>query len=91
MAIAILESCNIESANVPTVILRFLVFWCFVFSSSVYVAFFASFQLKIKGYNSKQIVLLRKIVERMVTLEITQDRFDIVKERVCLNFLLNLR
>ena len=42
-----------------------------------------SFQLKIKGYNSKQIVLLRKIVERMVTLELTEDRFNVVKERVC--------
>lgn len=38
--------------------------------------------MKIKGYNNKQIVLLKKIIERMVTLEMTQDRFDIMKERV---------
>ena len=42
-----------------------------------------SLKLKIKGYNSKQIVLLKKIVERMVTLELTEDRFNVVKERVC--------
>jgi len=43
---------------------------------------FHGIHLKIKGYNSKQIVLLRKIVERMVTLELTEDRFNVVKERI---------
>lgn len=38
--------------------------------------------MKIKGYNDKQMVLLKKIVERMVTLEMTQDRFDIMKKKV---------
>ncbi|XP_065058104.1 insulin-degrading enzyme-like [Rhopilema esculentum] len=39
-------------------------------------------QLRIKGYNSKQSVLLKKIVERLVNLEMKQDRFDVMKEKI---------
>eukprot|EP00794_Sanderia_malayensis_P007262 gene7262-8072_t len=39
-------------------------------------------QLRVKGYNSKQSVLLSKIVERMVNLDINPERFDSIKEKI---------
>ncbi|XP_028845325.1 insulin-degrading enzyme isoform X2 [Denticeps clupeoides] len=36
--------------------------------------------LSVKGYNDKQNILLRKIVEKMATFEIDERRFDIIKE-----------
>lgn len=39
-------------------------------------------QLSVKGYNDKQHILLKKIVEKMATFEIDERRFDIIKEAV---------
>ncbi|CAL8256778.1 unnamed protein product [Lota lota] len=36
--------------------------------------------LSVKGYNDKQHILLKKIVEKMTTFEIDEKRFDIIKE-----------
>ncbi|XP_032409047.1 insulin-degrading enzyme isoform X2 [Xiphophorus hellerii] len=36
--------------------------------------------LSVKGYNDKQHILLKKIVEKMATFEIDEKRFDIIKE-----------
>ncbi|XP_063047624.1 insulin-degrading enzyme isoform X2 [Engraulis encrasicolus] len=36
--------------------------------------------LTVKGYNDKQHILLKKIVEKMATFEIDEKRFDIIKE-----------
>ncbi|XP_073541342.1 insulin-degrading enzyme isoform X2 [Phyllobates terribilis] len=36
--------------------------------------------LSVKGYNDKQHILLRKIVEKMATFEIDEKRFEIIKE-----------
>ncbi|XP_067091869.1 insulin-degrading enzyme isoform X1 [Osmerus mordax] len=36
--------------------------------------------LSVKGYNDKQDILLRKIIEKMATFEIDEKRFDIIKE-----------
>ncbi|XP_076025376.1 insulin-degrading enzyme isoform X2 [Genypterus blacodes] len=36
--------------------------------------------LSVKGYNDKQHILLKKIVEKMATFEIDERRFDIIKE-----------
>ncbi|XP_029031759.1 insulin-degrading enzyme isoform X2 [Betta splendens] len=36
--------------------------------------------LSVKGYNDKQHILLRKIIEKMATFEIDERRFDIIKE-----------
>lgn len=41
-----------------------------------------SSQLTVKGYNDKQHILLKKIVEKMATFEIDEKRFDIIKEAV---------
>eukprot|EP01135_Chromosphaera_perkinsii_P003217 Nk52_evm24s238 gene=Nk52_evmTU24s238 len=38
--------------------------------------------LVIRGYNDKLEVLFRKIIERLTNFEFTEDRFDIIKERV---------
>lgn len=49
----------------------------FLFSSSI------SFpQLSVKGYNDKQHILLKKIIEKMAAFEIDEKRFDIIKEAV---------
>lgn len=39
-------------------------------------------QLSIKGYNDKQSILLKEIIQKMVTFGINQLRFDIIKEEV---------
>ena len=39
-------------------------------------------QFSIKGYNDKQHILLRKLVDRMMALDIDEKRFDILLERV---------
>lgn len=39
-------------------------------------------QLSVKGYNDKQHILLKKIIEKMATFEIDEKRFDIIKEAV---------
>lgn len=39
-------------------------------------------QLSVKGYNDKQHILLRKIIEKMATFDIDEKRFDIIKEAV---------
>lgn len=39
-------------------------------------------QLSVKGYNDKQDILLKKIIEKMATFEIDEKRFDIIKEAV---------
>lgn len=39
-------------------------------------------QLRVRGYNSKQNVLLKKIVERMVDLEIDPERFESMKDKI---------
>jgi secreted Zn-dependent insulinase-like peptidase len=39
-------------------------------------------QLRVNGYNQKLPLLAEKIVDKMRTLEIRQDRFDIFKEKV---------
>lgn len=39
-------------------------------------------QLSVKGYNDKQHILLRKIIEKMASFEIDEKRFDIIKEAV---------
>lgn len=39
-------------------------------------------QLSVKGYNDKQHIILKKIVEKMATFEIDEKRFDIIKEAV---------
>uniref|UniRef100_A0A674PH63 Insulin-degrading enzyme n=1 Tax=Takifugu rubripes TaxID=31033 RepID=A0A674PH63_TAKRU len=36
--------------------------------------------LSVKGYNDKQHIILKKIVEKMATFEIDEKRFDIIKE-----------
>ncbi|XP_037127776.1 insulin-degrading enzyme isoform X1 [Syngnathus acus] len=36
--------------------------------------------LSVKGYNDKQDILLKKIIEKMATFEIDEKRFDIIKE-----------
>uniref|UniRef100_A0AAV2JN19 RRM domain-containing protein n=1 Tax=Knipowitschia caucasica TaxID=637954 RepID=A0AAV2JN19_KNICA len=36
--------------------------------------------LSVKGYNDKQHILLKKIIEKMATFEIDERRFDIIKE-----------
>nr|XP_057920921.1 insulin-degrading enzyme isoform X2 [Doryrhamphus excisus] len=36
--------------------------------------------LSVKGYNDKQHILLKKIIEKMATFEIDEKRFDIIKE-----------
>ncbi|XP_056616513.1 insulin-degrading enzyme isoform X2 [Triplophysa dalaica] len=36
--------------------------------------------LSVKGYNDKQHILLKKIIEKMTTFEIDEKRFDIIKE-----------
>lgn len=35
-----------------------------------------------KGYNDKQPILLKKIIEKMATFEIDEKRFEIIKEAV---------
>ena len=40
------------------------------------------FQLSVKGYNHKQPVLLRKILERMTDFQLDPKRFPVIKERV---------
>lgn len=39
-------------------------------------------QLSVKGYNDKQHILLKKIIEKMATFDIDERRFDIIKEAV---------
>lgn len=39
-------------------------------------------QLSVKGYNDKQHILLKKIIEKMATFQIDEKRFDIIKEAV---------
>lgn len=39
-------------------------------------------QLSVKGYNDKQHILLKRIIEKMATFEIDEKRFDIIKEAV---------
>jgi hypothetical protein len=39
-------------------------------------------QLRVNGYSQKLPLLAEKIVDKMRTLEIRQDRFDIFKEKV---------
>lgn len=39
-------------------------------------------QLSVKGYNDKQHILLKKIIEKMAAFEIDEKRFDIIKEAV---------
>lgn len=39
-------------------------------------------QLSVKGYNDKQHIILKKIMEKMVTFEIDDKRFEIIKEAV---------
>lgn len=39
-------------------------------------------QLSVKGYNDKQHILLKKIIEKMATFEIDEKRFNIIKEAV---------
>ncbi len=39
-------------------------------------------QLSVKGYNDKQHILLKKIIEKMAMFEIDEKRFDIIKEAV---------
>lgn len=39
-------------------------------------------QLSVKGYNDKQHILLKKIIEKMATFEVDEKRFDIIKEAV---------
>ncbi|XP_061601535.1 insulin-degrading enzyme isoform X2 [Cololabis saira] len=36
--------------------------------------------LSVKGYNDKQHIILKKIIEKMATFEIDEKRFDIIKE-----------
>lgn len=50
----------------------------------VWVMFFSHClpQLSVKGYNDKQHILLKKIIEKMATFEIDEKRFDIIKEAV---------
>uniref|UniRef100_A0A8C1TPB0 Insulin-degrading enzyme n=1 Tax=Cyprinus carpio TaxID=7962 RepID=A0A8C1TPB0_CYPCA len=36
--------------------------------------------LSVKGYNDKQHILLKKIIEKMATFEVDEKRFDIIKE-----------
>lgn len=45
----------------------------------------AAAQLSVKGYNDKQHILLKKIIEKMATFEIDEKRFDIIKEAVSSN------
>ena len=40
---------------------------------------FDGFKVEVSGYNDKQLVLLKKILERMVTLEVKPERFDVHK------------
>lgn len=47
-------------------------------SSSVY-ATSCGFSVKISGFNNKQLLLLRKLLEHVVGLEINADRFDVNK------------
>uniref|UniRef100_A0A8D3CXI8 Insulin-degrading enzyme n=1 Tax=Scophthalmus maximus TaxID=52904 RepID=A0A8D3CXI8_SCOMX len=45
--------------------------------------------LSVKGYNDKQHILLKKIIEKMATFEVDEKRFDIIKEaymRSLINF-----
>jgi insulysin len=46
-------------------------------------SFFRSLQnqLTIKGYNCKQDILVRKVVEKMVHLEIDPERFHVIQEQ----------
>ncbi len=39
-------------------------------------------QLSVKGYNDKQHILLKKIIEKIASFEIDEKRFDIMKEAV---------
>lgn len=51
--------------------------------SSTFKATYALFpQLSVKGYNDKQHILLKKIIEKMATFEIDEKRFEIIKEAV---------
>jgi len=43
---------------------------------------FALFQLEVKGYNDKQIVLIEKILQKMSRFEIDPKRFEVIKELV---------
>ena len=50
-----------------------------------YVIIFCLFvisQLQIDGYNSKQLILLRKIMEKMTTFTVDENRFGVIKETV---------
>eukprot|EP01125_Pyxidicula_operculata_P014818 TRINITY_DN4988_c0_g1_i1.p1 TRINITY_DN4988_c0_g1~~TRINITY_DN4988_c0_g1_i1.p1 ORF type:complete len:953 (-),score=186.42 TRINITY_DN4988_c0_g1_i1:40-2898(-) len=40
------------------------------------------FTLQLKGYNCKQPVLLRKILEKLKNLHSTQDRFEVIREKL---------
>lgn len=44
-----------------------------------------------KGYNDKQHILLKKIIEKMATFEIDEKRFEIIKEAVSYMKNLHLR
>lgn len=48
-------------------------------------------QLSVKGYNDKQHILLKKIIEKMATFEIDEKRFDIIKEAVSSAHILPLK
>lgn len=48
---------------------------------NIHACFFVC-QLSVKGYNDKQHILLKKIIEKMATFEIDEKRFDIIKEAV---------
>ncbi|MGH0118605.1 UNVERIFIED_CONTAM: hypothetical protein FKN15_050114 [Acipenser sinensis] len=43
--------------------------------------------LSVKGYNDKQHILLKKIVEKMATFETDEKRFDIIKEAAALGMM----
>jgi len=39
-------------------------------------------QFTIRGYNDKQHILLQKLMDKMMTLEINEQRFEILMEKV---------
>jgi secreted Zn-dependent insulinase-like peptidase len=44
-------------------------------------------QLEVRGYNDKLDILLKKIMERLTNFTVDPQRFDIIKELVCVLYI----
>ncbi|RAL51841.1 hypothetical protein DM860_010559 [Cuscuta australis] len=47
---------------------------------------FSGFQVSVGGYNQKMTILLEKVIDKLLNLEVKHDRFSVIKELVTLEY-----